>query len=265
MARWIAPAPSVAPWRWGVVGVIGGVLLCLTLWAPARWLTRGVERALDDRVRLSEVQGSVWEGSTVLAFTDGADGSGAMALPGRVDWRLRPDWTGLVAFVRASCCMSQALQIRWALLGLDRMRLSLSDHRSQWPASLLWGLGTPWNTIQPRGQLQLSTRDLQAQWQGGRLQLQGQLELDAVGMASQLSTVQPMGSYRLTLQGGATNSLGLSTLDGALQLQGQGQWGPQGLQFQGEASASPERAEALSNLLNIIGRREGARSLIHVN
>jgi general secretion pathway protein N len=34
------------------------------------------------------------------------------------------------------------------------------------------------------------------------------------------------------------------------------------LRFAGEASAAPEREGALSNLLNIIGRRNGARSLI---
>ncbi len=36
------------------------------------------------------------------------------------------------------------------------------------------------------------------------------------------------------------------------------------LHFQGTASAAPEQQEALSNLLNIIGRRDGARSIIQV-
>jgi general secretion pathway protein N len=36
------------------------------------------------------------------------------------------------------------------------------------------------------------------------------------------------------------------------------------LRFEGEASAAPERAEALANLLNIIGRRDGTRSIIKV-
>ena len=34
------------------------------------------------------------------------------------------------------------------------------------------------------------------------------------------------------------------------------------MRFDGEASAAPGREDALSNLLNIIGRRQGARSLI---
>ena len=36
------------------------------------------------------------------------------------------------------------------------------------------------------------------------------------------------------------------------------------VRFAGEASAAPEREAALSNLLNIIGRRNGARSIITV-
>ena len=36
------------------------------------------------------------------------------------------------------------------------------------------------------------------------------------------------------------------------------------LRFRGEASAAPEREAALVNLLNIIGRRSGARSLIAI-
>ena len=54
----------------------------------------------------------------------------------------------------------------------------------------------------------------------------------------------------------------LQTLQGDLQLSGSGQWVGQRLRFSGEASAAPEREGALSNLLNIIGRRNGARSLI---
>ena len=51
-------------------------------------------------------------------------------------------------------------------------------------------------------------------------------------------------------------------LAGDLQLSGQGQWVGSRLHFRGEASASPEREAALSNLLNILGRRQGARSII---
>jgi general secretion pathway protein N len=75
-----------------------------------------------------------------------------------------------------------------------------------------------------------------------------------------------MGSYRLRLQGSEagtpTPSLDLDTLQGPLRLSGQGQWLGQRLRFTGEALAEPDAEVALSNLLNIIGRRDGARSLL---
>ena len=98
-----------------------------------------------------------------------------------------------------------------------------------------------------------------------QVQLQGQAQLDALGMSTRLSTLRPMGSYRLVLQGGRHGeapTLQLSTLDGALLLSGSGQWVGQRLRFTGEARAAPEREAALANLLNIIGRRSGARSII---
>ena len=73
-----------------------------------------------------------------------------------------------------------------------------------------------------------------------------------------------MGSYRMTLLGGNTPTLTLDTLEGSLNLSGQGQWVGSRLRFSGTASAAPDREEALANLLNIIGRRSGARSIITI-
>ncbi len=96
------------------------------------------------------------------------------------------------------------------------------------------------------------------------IRIAGRAELTAQRVSSRLSTLRPMGSYRLALQGGDVPTLTLSTLEGHLQLSGSGQWVGNRLRFAGEASAAPEREAALSNLLNIIGRRSGARSIITV-
>jgi general secretion pathway protein N len=96
------------------------------------------------------------------------------------------------------------------------------------------------------------------------MQLAGRVQLDALNISSRLSTLSPMGSYRIVLQGGPSTTMDLSTLDGSLQLSGQGEWVGRRLRFNGVATAAPERVEALSNLLNILGRRDGARSIITV-
>ncbi len=99
----------------------------------------------------------------------------------------------------------------------------------------------------------------------GRLRLQGGLQVDALDMTSRLSTLRPLGSYRVHLEAtpdGNSALLHLTTLRGGLQLQGNGQWIGGRLRFQGVAQAAPGRENALENLLNIIGRRDGPRSIL---
>ena len=251
------------PWLWASAGAGLGLLLATLFFAPARWLTEPLQSAFSGRVIFDDVQGTIWSGSARLGLAGGSGSVDASTLPGRLDWILRPHWSGLRAEVQADCCMQQAWRLsiepRWA--GTE---LTLSDSLSQWPAQWLAGLGTPWNTVQPEGQLTLMTQSLTLQWAAGRLALGGRVQLDATQMSSRLSTIKPMGSYRISLLGGATPSIALETLEGSLQLSGAGQWVGSKLRFEGSASAAPERLEALSNLLNIIGRRDGARAIIKV-
>lgn len=253
-----------APWAWAWAGVLLGLITIPVVLAPARWLTDAIAQASAERVQLSDARGSVWQGSAQLVLTGGAGSADAVALPGRVSWRIRPQWGGARIQINAECCTPQPLDLALSAPRQQPVQLTLADNQSQWPANLLAGLGTPWNTIRPQGQLVLSTRGLGLHWANQRMQLQGSLQLDATQMSTRLSTLVPMGSYRLTLNGGDTPVLGLSTLEGSLQLSGQGHWVGNALRFVGEAMASPGRVEALSNLLNIIGRRDGARSAIKV-
>ena len=257
-----APAGGRSAWGWALAGALLGALPALAVFAPAQWLASTVARASGGQVQLAQARGTVWNGSAQLVLTGGLDSQDAAALPGRLDWQLRPTWGGGVrALVRAACCTPEPLRLqvqpRWG-----GAQLTVQDNQSQWPAALLTGLGTPWNTLQLQGQLALHTSGLSAEWASGRMLLAGQLQLDALAMSTRLSTLRPMGSYRLLLEGGAVPTLQLTTLNGALQMQGSGQWVGQRLRFEGEATAEPEREAALSNLLNIIGRRRGARSLI---
>lgn len=241
-----------------------GLVLAVVVFAPARWLAAAVQQLTDDRVRLLAPRGSVWQGSAQLVLSGGEGSHDAMTLPSQLTWRIHPTWRGVTAEVMTDCCTPKALNLQLMPAGWGGLRLALSNGQSEWPAGLLAGLGTPWNTIQPKGQLVASTQGFQAEWVQGRLSLAGRMQLDATQMSSRLSTLQPLGSYRFTLLGGAPSTLQLETLEGRLQLTGQGQWVGQRLRFGGAASATPESIEALSNLLNIIGRRDGARAIIKV-
>lgn len=260
----MAPAaPPRSPWGWAIAGALAGLLPAVVAFAPAQWLTQRLSTATGGQVQLTQPRGTIWTGSAQLVLTGGGASQDSAALPGRLEWQLRPSWSGLRLQVNASCCTQQPLQAR-VEVQLGRVRIALQDSSSQWPAAVLAGLGTPWNTLQPQGQLMLQTQGLEAVWSAGRMALAGRAQLDAMSMSSRLSTLRPMGSYRLELTGGEVPTIALSTLQGHLQLTGNGQWVGQRLRFAGEASAAPDREAALANLLNIIGRRSGARSLITV-
>lgn len=254
---------TTTPWGWALAGAVLGLLLTTLLQAPARWFTPLLASATQGRFLLDEARGTLWHGSAQLTLAGGAGSSDAATLPGRVGWTILPGWSGLQADVQADCCLQQPwrlnLQPRWG-----GARLALADSASQWPAQALSGLGTPWNTLQPQGSLMLSTQGLILEWAAGQLRVAGRAQLDAAHLSSRLSTLKPMGSYRLTLVGGPSATLQLETLDGSLQLSGRGQWVGGKLRFEGVASAAPERQDALANLLNIIGRRDGARAIIKV-
>ena len=270
MSTMAHPRPTATqgnPWGTACVGTIAGLVFATLVFAPARWLAGGLQQASRNQIQWVEARGSVWQGSARLVLSGGDGSSGAVALPGTVTWRIRPTWTGLSAQISADCCTPEPLHLHAAIGGaggIGDMTLALNNSQSVWPAGLLVGLGTPWNTVQAQGQMAVSTTGWNAHWTQGRLTLGGQVQIDATQMSSRLTTITPMGSYRLTLSGGVTPRLRIATLEGSLQLSGQGQWVGQRLRFEGEASAAPDRMEALSNLLNILGRRDGAKSIIKI-
>ncbi len=266
MARPLAAAVPTQrpPWGWALAGALVALAAGLALFAPARWAAAAVAQGSGGRVLLDGARGTVWNGSAQLVLSGGQGSRDPVSLPSPLQWQLRPTASGLRLTLTSSCCTPQPLVARLqALWGGAAIRVA-NGAASQWPAALLSGLGTPWNTLQLEGQLQLSTQDLSLHWDSGRLRVSGSAQLSALRLASRVTTVRPMGSYRLRLDGGGTPRLTLDTAEGPLRLAGSGQWVGSRLRFSGQASAEPGREAALSNLLNIIGRRSGARSIITI-
>lgn len=265
--------------RWAASGAVCGGLLALLVWAPAQWLASTVASTSNGRIQLADARGSLWSGDAVLLLTGGPGAREASALPGRLGWRIGLAGSGVKVTLRHACCLNGEVGLTLSL-GLGRWSARLDPASAvagaaaptpwigQWPASLLTGLGTPWNTLQPGGLLRLSGQNLSLEGARGRLALNGQVDLELQGFSSRLSTLPLLGSYRLSIIGEpdrpGSARVALSTLEGALQLQGSGSIGPSGLRLRGEATAREADQPALNNLLNIIGRRDGARSLLSI-
>ena len=259
--------------RWLVAGSLLGALVAAIVFAPAAWLTEAVNDATGGHVVLAEPRGTVWTGSAVPVLTGGPGSRDASALPGRLYWRVRPEGLALVVRASHACCLDGEQRLR-LVPGLGRLSVEFAPPAAshgrigQWPASWLIGLGTPWNTLEPSGTLLLSSPGLTIELVGGRWNFAGRAELEMSAMASRISTLDVLGSYRMAITGdtgrGQATTLQLSTISGALRLNGSGQFAAGRLRFRGDAQAAPGAEAALNNLLNIIGRRQGARSLISI-
>ena len=280
--------------RWAAWGLALGLLVGGVANAPAQWLADGLRQATDQRLLLADARGSLWNGSAVLVLTGGVGSRDASVLPGRLQWRLRPDWSGLQLSASQACCLQGTLQLQlqpqWggytlvlagppapggaaARRGNAVLAGAAGDNTAagplgHWPAGWLAGLGTPWNTLQLGGVLQVASRGLELQSVQSRWRLAGALTVELLDASSRLSPLPQLGSYRLQLTGtgagGEAATLRLDTLAGALQLSGSGHWTGASLRFRGEARSAEAEAAALSNLLNIIGRRQGALSVISI-
>jgi general secretion pathway protein N len=256
--------------RWAYFGAAIGALCAAFAFAPASWMAQAVASASNGHLQLTESRGTVWSGSAVMVLTGGTGSRDAMALPGRLSWRL--GWSGLAPQLRfeQACCLNGRVGVNLepGLGQVDAELVAPPGWVAQWPTAWLAGLGTPFNTMQLGGAVRFVSPGLTVRWVAGRWQMDGRAEIEFNGVSSRLSTLESLGSYRLSLVADPANAgnslLTLTTVDGALQLSGNGTWSASGLRFRGEARSGLANDAALNNLLNIIGRREGARSLISI-
>lgn len=256
--------------RWAVAGALLAISAASVVHAPARWLDVLLQQASADRVRLLQPTGSLWAGSGALRIRGSTT---SLDLPGRLQWTVAtdPGLLGLRFELRPDCCAERPwlLTLRWR-------EGSFWLEGQPWQAwlDLAWlqALGAPWNTIGLQGQAQLQIQDLHWRLGGvaaartpGLGQLQAQLDLRDVGAA--VSPLRPLGHYRLTFSrssGQAGPTFTLTTLAGDLQLHAEGGWPDGRLTLRGLAEANPERLDALSNLLNLLGRRDGPRAHLRI-
>jgi general secretion pathway protein N len=183
---WAAPAPCSAcssPWR---------------LFAPARWLAAGVARrhggpgAAAGRARHGlERLGADWCSPAAPAATT------PPPCPAR-RLALRPRWTACAA-LRAECCITSPVACAPARLAAagaarGRRRVAVAGQRAHRP-------GHPLEHPAAGRRLRCATQGLSVEWTEGRpASPAGRVGGERV--ASRLSTLRPMGSYRITLQGG---------------------------------------------------------------
>lgn len=227
--------------------------------APAAYVDLALREASGGRVRVADAAGTVWHGEGRLVLMEGADGISGFAIPGALQWDVRalPLLAGLVDASIALPGMARPVRING---GVGEWRIEPGS--IDLPVTQLSRLGSPWNTIQPAAALVVKWESLTFRSSG----LDGRLFLELRDVVSAMTPVRPLGSYRADVTAtGRQAEVRLSTLSGALQLQGQGSWERQrGLRLQAQAWGEGEDRARLQALLGLIGRREGERTIIRI-
>ena len=246
MNYWMRRLRAALPWL--LVGVLSsGVVLLARL--PAAWIAPQFARATQGHVNLVDPEGSLWHGSATLMLAAGRDASGATLLPGRIVWRTA-FWPLFVARVRMEMLQTEAMPEAVTVEASPR-GANVSAGAIAVPASLLAGLGAPFNTLDLGGNVRLEW----SPWRMFGTDAFGRLTVSLADMSSRVSLVKPLGSYQVVLQAqGAASTLDLSTSKGPLTLTGHGTFSRASVSFQGTASAAPDQRDNLAGLLNLLGR-----------
>jgi general secretion pathway protein N len=290
--------------RLAVIGAAVGLVLGTIANLPASLLAKAVASATNDTFLLAEAEGTIWSGSAITVLTGGANSHDASVLPTRLEWKLRPRWNGVSLHLTQDCCLAHGADLSvhrtldaWQVDiispderdkpaappekvtpgagSADATALAAATPLGQWPMGWLEGRGFPWNSLQPRGVLTLSTHNLSFALKGGHWSTLGSAQVEIRQAASRLSTLDTLGTYRVLIQPdpstqvkpgeGASRALvWISTLDGALLIDGRGLIGATGVRIRAEAHAAVGSEAALESLLNLIGRRNGASSAISI-
>ncbi len=233
--------------RHTVVFFICAYLITLLITAPASLLDRYMQHISQGRLVLANASGTIWHGSATpaLRLQEGRlialhalrwDVAALSPLTGKIKARLQ--WNDL----------SDASPME-IVISFDQIEL----HHALFlfPARMLSEISPILKPSQLRGQLQLQSEQLIFSRHG----VDGSAIIDWQQASSALGSIDPLGNYRLTLNGtGERINIGLSTTSGALLLEGQGGWSAaRGLEFHGKAHASPGNHDNLSELLHHIG------------
>jgi len=238
------------------LALLSTVLLVIVNQLPASWLTSLVSSQTACRVTLHQPIGTIWQGSAALGFAEpnlvGGGCREASALTERFHW------TTQCSLLKGECglalgfsALDQPLQIR-----LKLGQAVIASGEISLPATILEGLGNPWSTLRPRGQLSARWTELKIGQETG-----GAIRIMMSSLSSPISPVKPLGSYEMQVNLAQTGTVfNLTTTVGPLLLNGKGSVGAgtsSGLHFFGAASAPAEAEESLIGLLSLLGKKDG--------
>ena len=236
--------------RWRLFGAgLAVYVFGLIVTAPATLIDSRLAQASSGGLRLAEAGGTLWSGTGQIEILDPNHRSGVAK---SIAWRIRPAYL-LLGKLRYDVALDHALQRFPVTISLARIEIADAD--ISLPAAAL-GLGVPkLAALGLTGDMLLHIARLAL----GRDSIRGNATLQWHGAGSAFTRVSPLGDYELRIEAdGTAVHASLRTLQGPLQLDGQGSWeSGHNPVFQGNARVPPPQQQQLAPLLRMIAVDHG--------
>jgi general secretion pathway protein N len=231
---------------------LGAYALGLIVTAPASLIDAGLEQASEGRLRLAEAHGTLWSGTGQIELRDRMQRSGVAK---SLNWQILPAY-----FLRGQfrCEVGLDFAAKHFPVTISLAGIEVADADFNLPAATL-GIAVP--KLAPLG----LTGDVLlhvARLSFGHGAIQGNATLQWRGAGSAYTRISPLGDYELGFEGkGGAVRATLRTLQGPLQLDGQGSWAGGGNPaFLGTARIPPEHLPQLAPLMRMIAVERGEGS-----
>lgn len=236
MTRWKLLAAGIVAYALGLIALM-----------PATLVDAALQRLSDGRLRLAEARGTFWSGAGQIEIRDVRQRTG-VSKP--VAWRFVP-----TSLLRGHLVCEVEFDQRPFPVTISLSRVEVTHADIQLPAAVL-GLTVPsLAPLELGGDLSLQVAKLTID----RNRIHGDATVQWRAASSALTPVSPLGSYELRVQDAGTGlRSSLRTLQGPLQLDGQGSWtnGSKPV-LQATARVPPPHEQQLAPLLRLIGVERG--------
>lgn len=223
-------------------------LLLLVVAAPAEMMEWLLPRFSGELLHVQGTQGGFWRGEAADLLVTSAEGN---ARPlGALKWRVL--WLPILrGELAVSLELATTQKVSRGVVALVPGGIRLRNIDVAMPASILTEFYPAWKLWQPGGLLELHAEMIGM----GRGVINGVAEAKWEGASSSLSRLNPFGSYRLSVQDG---KLDLATLSGPLRITGNGEWGTQGVRFEGLAQADAVAKAGLQDFMQLFGKQDSS-------
>ncbi|HKB58704.1 MAG TPA: type II secretion system protein N [Gallionellaceae bacterium] len=226
---------------------IAAFIAALAIQAPATLLGVLLARRTGGSLVLAQPTGTVWSGTATPVVNLK---SAAPLRLGRVTWdiSLRTLWRGVILLrVREN----DVRQKQPAEILLSPSQADFRNFSMELPAAAMGGLDPLLQAMHFQGRLVISANSIVLGRDGA---VTGAAVANWEMAGSDLSPVNPFGTYRLRLTGeGNKVGIVLSTESGCLELNGQGEWRAGTLAFEASATATGKSKGALRDMLHHLG------------